>query len=193
MNGYTYRVTFDDDLSGTLEYGSYIPDDLPTENTAPEILIEEDGSVVEGPEVTTTIEYAYEPGTFVPSNHLWFPPYRFANTSSRYLEAFEDQEAATAYLEDNLYTLYSDACPYLDPATLEPTVPAVPFVIRETAEVNRKKRAMLLFESDWTQTTDSVLSDADQTAWRSYRQELRDITSLTPWPFLSEDDWPTAP
>jgi len=29
--------------------------------------------------------------------------------------------------------------------------------------------------SDWTVLTDSPLSDADKTAWTTYRQELRDL------------------
>ncbi len=193
MPAYTYRIVFNDDLSGTLEYGSYVPDVLVTENTAPDVSEEADGSVIEGDIVTTTLpEYPYEPGTFVPSCHLWFPPYRFAN-SYGYLEAFENQDAATAYLEDHLGILLNETCPYLDPTTLEPTVPAIPRVIQENSEVSRKKRDLLLFESDWTQTTDSVLSDQDQAVWRSYRQELRDITELAGWPFLKEADWPTKP
>jgi hypothetical protein len=34
----------------------------------------------------------------------------------------------------------------------------------------------LLTESDWTQSVDSPLSDAKKTEWRTYRQQLRDIT-----------------
>ena len=34
-----------------------------------------------------------------------------------------------------------------------------------------------LNDTDWTVLTDSPLSDADKTAWTTYRQELRDLPS----------------
>lgn len=38
-------------------------------------------------------------------------------------------------------------------------------------------RNWMLVESDWTQVPDSPLSEEDKTAWRVWRQEMRDITS----------------
>ncbi len=55
----------------------------------------------------------------------------------------------------------------------------------------RGKRDDLLRKSDWTAVTDTVLSEADQTDWAEYRQELRDI----PQTYDDADDvvWPDAP
>lgn len=56
---------------------------------------------------------------------------------------------------------------------------------------HRFTRDTLLSQTDWTQMNDSPLSNEDKTAWATYRQELRDITSHSNWPDLSDDDWPT--
>jgi len=58
-----------------------------------------------------------------------------------------------------------------------------------TAESNRKKRNSLLAETDYFALTDVTLS-AEMT---TYRQALRDITSHSNWPNLSDSDWPTKP
>jgi hypothetical protein len=61
----------------------------------------------------------------------------------------------------------------------------------------RAERDRLLTACDWTQLKDTPCSEAQQTAWESYRQDLRDIPSqaefpwdgdveLTPWPVLPE-------
>ena len=55
---------------------------------------------------------------------------------------------------------------------------------------NRSKRNALLTESDWTQVADAPV---DATAWATYRQALRDITTHANWPNLSEADWPVKP
>jgi hypothetical protein len=59
----------------------------------------------------------------------------------------------------------------------------------------RQKRNQLLQQTDWRMTTDYPYSD--QTAWASYRTQLRDLP-MTSEPTLSESgklivDWPTAP
>lgn len=41
-------------------------------------------------------------------------------------------------------------------------------------EIREKRNAKLLF-SDWTQISDSPLSDSKKTEWATYRQALRDI------------------
>ena len=38
----------------------------------------------------------------------------------------------------------------------------------------RQLRNTLLRESDWTQFTDSPLTDSKKTEWKTYRQQLRD-------------------
>jgi hypothetical protein len=40
----------------------------------------------------------------------------------------------------------------------------------------RSKRNSLLASSDWTVLTDSQLTTTEKTAWKTYRQALRDIT-----------------
>jgi hypothetical protein len=54
----------------------------------------------------------------------------------------------------------------------------------------RNKRNRLLFECDWTQLPDSPLSEDKRLEWKTYRQELRDITNYT-----SPDEviWPNEP
>ena len=39
----------------------------------------------------------------------------------------------------------------------------------------RHMRDILLRESDWTQFTDSPLSDSKKNDWKTYRQNLRDL------------------
>lgn len=63
-------------------------------------------------------------------------------------------------------------------------------VERKSMEL-RLRRDSLLAQTDWTQTNDSPLSDADQLKYRAYRQALRDLTTHENWPELQEEDWPT--
>ena len=58
-----------------------------------------------------------------------------------------------------------------------------------TAETNRAKRNELLAATDYLALSDMTLS----TEMTTYRQALRDITSHSNWPNLSDDDWPTKP
>lgn len=57
------------------------------------------------------------------------------------------------------------------------------------ASENRAKRNALLAETDYFALTDVTLN-AEMT---TYRQALRDITSHSNWPNLSDSDWPTKP
>ena len=54
---------------------------------------------------------------------------------------------------------------------------------------NREKRNQLITETDYFALTDVTLT-AEMT---TYRQALRDITSHSNWPNLSDSDWPTKP
>ena len=64
----------------------------------------------------------------------------------------------------------------------------------------RKERNILLAQTDWTQFTDSPLTETKKSEWRSYRQELRDLTKSAN-PKLDSDGyldmtsvtWPTKP
>lgn len=58
-------------------------------------------------------------------------------------------------------------------------------------EIMRLRRNELLEKSDWTQVSDSPLSDTDKAAWATYRQSLRDISSQEGFP--NSITWPTSP
>ena len=54
----------------------------------------------------------------------------------------------------------------------------------------RRQRDQLLAETDWMGNSDVTMS----TAWKNYRQALRDITTQTPSDdALSNITWPTKP
>lgn len=52
----------------------------------------------------------------------------------------------------------------------------------------RQIRNQKLIDSDWTQVLDAAV---DQTAWATYRQQLRDITAQDDFPF--DVTWPEEP
>lgn len=52
-------------------------------------------------------------------------------------------------------------------------------------------RNTLLYSSDWTQIPNGPLTDKQQTSWAAYRQDLRDITTQSGYPF--NVIWPTPP
>jgi hypothetical protein len=53
------------------------------------------------------------------------------------------------------------------------------------------KRNFLLQQSDWTQIPNNPLTPEVQNEWAVYRQELRDVTSQSGYPF--NVIWPTPP
>ena len=55
----------------------------------------------------------------------------------------------------------------------------------------RHMRDTLLKESDWTQFTDSPLSDSKKNEWKIYRQQLRDLPAASSNP--ENPGWPTKP
>jgi hypothetical protein len=59
--------------------------------------------------------------------------------------------------------------------------------------IAKNKRALLLADSDWTDTVSAKLrlGDALYLEWQTYRQALRDITSQSGYPFNVV--WPTPP
>jgi len=67
-----------------------------------------------------------------------------------------------------------------------------PIIIRppldEIAASVRKQRTELLAASDWTQLTDAPINSS---VWATYRQQLRDITAQSGFPW--EINWPVAP
>ena len=94
-------------------------------------------------------------------------------------EATQHLETADAYLEDGVaYTVrvVTNSNEYNAQRTAA-----------EWVEV-RSLRDMYLQESDWTQLPD--VSNVDKTAWTTYRQQLRDVTTQAD-PF--NITWPTKP
>lgn len=63
--------------------------------------------------------------------------------------------------------------------------------LADESEAVRIERNQLLIDCDWTQLPDSPLPSADKTAWATYRQQLRDVTSQAgfPWNVI----WPSIP
>ena len=55
----------------------------------------------------------------------------------------------------------------------------------------RHMRDTLLRESDWTQFTDSPLTDSKKTEWKTYRQSLRDLPATESDP--ENATFPTKP
>lgn len=54
------------------------------------------------------------------------------------------------------------------------------------------KRDVYLTQSDYTQIADATFPGTIG-QWQTYRQELRDITSHSNWPYLEPEDWPIKP
>lgn len=70
------------------------------------------------------------------------------------------------------------------------TIPPSQYKLEEDAIA---KRNQLLLESDYTEfpSTQAGLTDAQKTAWATYRQALRDITKQQAFPW--DPEWPTKP
>jgi len=90
---------------------------------------------------------------------------------------------ANLVIHDDQYDMPSQAFLEAELATLQAAHPW---------SIVRGKRDGLLRKSDWTAVTDTVLGEADQTAWAEYRQDLRDI----PQTYSADVEsvvWPAAP
>jgi hypothetical protein len=61
----------------------------------------------------------------------------------------------------------------------------------QRADSVRKERTKLIAESDWTQLSDSPLSDSVKATWVTYRQALRDLPTAEGFPHTMT--WPTKP
>lgn len=60
--------------------------------------------------------------------------------------------------------------------------------ITDVTAFQRSKRNVLLQECDWTQVSDAPV---DKQAWATYRQQLRDITNQSDFPYTV--NWPIPP
>ena len=103
------------------------------------------------------------------------------------IEEFEDDEGNKNYKYD-LYTL--DKVIFRD--NLEDMISnnlaewlnkAKEYDYNKCAKEIRAKRDRLLNETDWTQMTDTALSESKKEAYRVYRQELRDVPEQEGFPY----------
>ena len=56
---------------------------------------------------------------------------------------------------------------------------------------NRETRNELLTASDWTVGSDSPLTTAQKTKWKTYRQTLRDLPASEGWPNVTFPEEPS--
>lgn len=64
-------------------------------------------------------------------------------------------------------------------------------VDEKAADLVREDRSVRLERCDWTQMTDSPLTEEKKAEWATYRQALRDISSAEGFPHSMT--WPTEP
>lgn len=83
---------------------------------------------------------------------------------------------------------YEDGSTAPTQAQVEAEIPSA--VTADNWEEVRRKRDNKLYNSDWTQSSDSPLADAKKTEWATYRQALRDVTSQSDPLNIT---WPTEP
>jgi hypothetical protein len=104
-------------------------------------------------------------------------------------------------IAENAPTLaYNQTCTYNGWSRKEDGSFSINYVITELSQeevlsaVIRGKRNLELSASDWTQMPDSPLSAQHKTAWATYRQTLRDLTTVYA-NLTSADDvvWPLTP
>jgi len=123
--------------------------------------------VFEGPQATGGTVYQYSQRDGVEQlDGKWYTKYIlgpiFTDTP-----ATETEPAQTAAEQEAAYKATKDA---------------------EQATNVRRQRTEKLNDCDWTQIADST---ADKTAWATYRQALRDITTASGFPWTMT--WPTQP
>lgn len=71
---------------------------------------------------------------------------------------------------------------YIDAENDDTPIERPPEPLPEMVDDMRARRDGLLFACDWTQLPDAPLTEAQRTAWRTYRQALRDVPQTGNWP-----------
>jgi len=123
--------------------------------------------VFEGPQATGGTVYQYSQRDGVEQlDGKWYTKYILGPVFTD-RAASEGQPAQTAAEQETAYKAMKDA---------------------EQAKSVRASRTEKLKDCDWTQIADST---ADKTAWATYRQQLRDITAQSGFPWTIT--WPDAP
>lgn len=160
------------------------------------MLVKLDGVVAsEWPVTEARLRHENPSTSFPPSldgvdiSEYGFAPFQYS-TPNEYDAIYQTAEEVAPTLTEGVYVQtwrISDIYTSEERLALEEANAAQLLVIR--AEEHRGKREELLARSDWTQVADAPV---DATAWATYRQALRDITTHANWPNLDEADWPTA-
>jgi len=123
--------------------------------------------VFEGPQATGGTVYQYSQASGVEQiDGKWYTKYVLGPVFTD-RAASEGQPAQTAAEQETAYKAMKDA---------------------EQAASVRNSRTEKLKDCDWTQIADST---ADKTAWATYRQALRDITTQSGFPWTIT--WPESP
>jgi len=106
------------------------------------------------------------------------------------LQANNDEFVIEGIADDSIHMII-DGKVCNQPEPDQPTDAELIAVVQANVRVKRNQR---LLKSDWTQFSDSPLSDSKKKEWATYRQELRDITETYP-DTTSIDDiiWPNKP
>lgn len=137
------------------------------------------------PQITAEIidEFGYDPVLEGPQPTL-IPPYQYAQRDG-VIEI--DGKWFTHYIAGPVFQDYTDDEGVVHTAAEQ--YEAYCFTKdNEQATAVRNQRNVLLAQSDWTQLPDAPV---DQAAWATYRQELRDISGQSGFPW--EVNWPVAP
>jgi hypothetical protein len=123
--------------------------------------------VLEGPQATGGTHYQYSQASGVEQiDGKWYTKYTLGPVFTD-TPATDTAPAKTAAENEAAYRTQKDA---------------------EQAKSVREQRSTKLADCDWTQVADSPV---DKTAWATYRQALRDITTQSGFPWTVT--WPDAP
>jgi hypothetical protein len=119
-----------------------------------------------------------------------FAPFQYADPTV-YNSKYETLEEVVPRLVDGVYVqTWSISDIYTSEERQALDAEEAAQLPRLRAEEHRGTRLELLILSDWTQIADATVNKVE---WATYRQALRDITTHSNWPDLTEADWPTAP
>ena len=112
----------------------------------------------------------------------------------RVMRMSDDMLAANLVNNPTWSSINADTSNYRQKRVDLDTLQVIDLVIsHDIADYIRSKRANLLRNSDWTQMADSPLSDAQKTAWATYRQALRDMPDTQLVNTIDEIVWPIEP
>mgnify|MGYP003627726027 CR=1 FL=1 len=128
-------------------------------------------------------------GDFLQSLELGYK--MFAYKGTHIVKMPENKPQVVQVYEDSGYE-FAEEVPADTANALSTEISEEPMVVLKTM------RNAELQISDWTQSTDSPLSESDKVLWATYRQLLRDlpstaIPSLTEDKLLTDVKWPPRP